>query len=324
MAQAGEHESWRPQLSSGHDLVATVVRAWAREEAAESGHPTRTLGGILAHRALEVAARAAPTPTATGRVPDACRRLGRSGGRRGSCAVGPRIPPPPVRRPHDQLGARLRAVGDAELAQPVVHQTGADARVEVEHGPAGRAFRHRRSEKGPVRRIGRSVQWWEATPTGSPTIPWAPMAADGRARNARGSVRAPSSQSSTGSTRACTAIRKSSSSTLWAPACRARSWVGLSLPRRSWRRHPNLGRLAVDVLAATVDDGLLRARPSWGSAWRGCSTSGSARRRGWRAAFARCGRVSPLHGVQVVRAVESMLSHLRTGRAACTRRSSRC
>ena len=314
MAQAGEHESWRPQLSSGNDLVATVVRAWARGKRPKVRSPDRTLGGILAHRALEVAARAARRrprrlvafPTHAGGwvdpvVVEARAQSGRGFLRRQSVDH------------YDQLGARLRAVGDAELRlQPVVHKTGADARVEVEHGPLPDALSDVDEVAESVRRIGRSVQWWEGDsdwladdPLGArwllTVVPAVPEVQYARAFVA--------------------VVDRIDASVYRNPEVVLEHALGPSVPLRDpgWdlaaaallAKAPDLGRLAVDVLAATVDDRRFDARKlGLGLARLLDQRVGTPTRLAQPLRDA--SRVSPLHGVQVVRAVESMLSHLRT------------
>ena len=315
VTQAGEENEWRRHLSSGHDLVATVVRAWTRGVRPRVISPKPTLGGVLGYRALEVAERAA-------------RRRARpllafpthSGGWLDARAVDEREVP--KRRPfgrdsadhYDRLGARLRTVRRAQIElAPVIYKIGQNTRVKVEWGPLPSALDDVAELPLSLQTIGRGPMTWWSDETNwlvddvlgarwlLTVVPALPEIQYARALAA--------------------AVDHIDGSVYRHPDVVLEHALDPEVPLRdpAWdlvaaallAKAADLPRLGVDVVVSSVEDRRYDARKLGRGLARLLDNGVGAPTR-LAQPLRDAARVSPLHGAQVVRAIEAVLAQLAT------------
>ena len=313
--RAGEHDEWRRSPSSGGELVATVVRAWARGVRPTTTPPTRTLAGLLAERALEVADRAARKrphallafPTHRGGWVDGAALKAREKPARNLFA----------RRSadhHDRLGARLRTVRDVRVdLTPIFDSTGEATRVELVRGALPPEVADVPEVATSLEKHGRSsFHWWQ-----SDTI-WL---SDDRL-GARWLLTILPALPEIQFGRALIAVVDRIDATVYRnPEAVLEHALDPGVPLRdpAWdlaaasllAKAPDLQRLAVDLLVGSVDDGRYDARKLGRGLARLLDNGVGAALR-LAPPLRDAGRSGPLHAAQVVRGIEGLLGHLET------------
>jgi hypothetical protein len=312
--QAGPHAAWRAGLSSGGDVVATVVRAWTRGLRPGATSPRVTLGGILAGRGLEVAQRAARSrprtlhafPTHAGGWLDADVLAARSEAPRGffrRSTVGH----------YERLATRLRTVAAArvDLRPVVVKKPRAPLRVRFVHGAVPRELASDELTRS-LERLGSFDAWWRADED------W--LADD--ALGARWALTLVPALPEIQYARALGAIVDRIDATMYRnPEVVFEHALDPRVPLRdpAWdmvaaallAKAPDVQRLAVDLLVGAVEDERYDAQ-KLGTALARSLDAGLGAINRLTAPLRDVGRVSPLHGAQVVRAIEFALARLET------------
>ena len=313
VTQAGEPDEWRRHLSSGHDLVATVVRAWARGVRPRVTSPKPTLGGILAYRALEVAERAARR---RGRPLLACPT--HAGGWVDPAALEARDVSPQGRfrrdspDHYDRLGARLRSVRGLRIElEPVVYKIGQNTRVKVEWGRVPKALADVAELPLSLQKIGRGpMTWW------SDETDW--LADD--VLGARWLLTVVPALPEIQYARALAAtVDHIDGSVYRHPEVVLEHALDRRVPLRdpAWdlvaaallAKAPDVSRLGVDVVVSSVEDGRYDAR-KLGSGVARLLDNGVGVPTRLAQPLRDAARVSPLHGAQVVRAIGAVLAQL--------------
>ena len=308
MKQAGDATWWRPALSSGGMLVALVVRAWTRGQRPKSTRPNATLGGLLAHRALEVAARAAkrrPRPLAAfpshvgGWVESAPSRETKAGlFRRGSGDH------------YDRVAASLRSIRAAGVElRTVVHE----GRARFHWDALAPELAGVGEVRDSLEQIGRlKSEWWQED------MLW--LAGD--ELGARWLLTQIPAVPEIQFARAASAVVDFVDSSVYRhPEVVLEQMLSPAVPLRdpAWdvvaasllAKSPDLQRLAVDVLVTAVEDERYDAEKlGTGLARLLDAGVGSATR--LRQPLRDAGRVSPLHAAQVVRGVGEAVARLTT------------
>jgi hypothetical protein len=314
LKQAGEYTWWQPSLASGQDLVAAVVRSWVEGKRPKAAMPQPTLAGVLASRALEVAVRAwRRQPRALLAFPT------HSGGWLDEHVIAERDTTTSrglFRRDspdhNDRVGARFRTVRDARIElEPVVHEVGETKRIAYGWGPLPPELADVGEIPISLQKTGRSsFQWWN-----DDTI-W--LAGDALA--ARWLLTIVPALPEIQFARALTAIVDRIDATVYRhPEVVLEHALDGNVPMRdpAWdmvaaalvAKAPDLQRLGVDVLVATVDDGRYDASKLGAGLARLLGNGiGSATRLAQPLRDA--GRVSSLHAAQVVRAVAASVAAL--------------
>lgn len=313
--QAGPRNFWQPSPSSGTELVAIVVRAWARGERPKASMPKPTLGALLAHRAREVASRAAHRrPRALLAFP------AHAGGWLEPNVVAERDTTTSkfLRRDspdhYDRLAARLRTVRRAEIElRTVIHKAGNLQRMRVEWESLPSDLRDFRELPASLERIGRdAAMWW------SDDFVWL----TGDMLGARWLLTTIPALPEIQFARAASAIVDHVDSSVYRhPEVVLEAMLSPSMPLRdpAWdavaaallAKSPDLQRLAIDLLVATVEDERFDAEKLGAGLARLLDASvGSATR--LRQSLRDAGRVSPVHSAQLVRAVGALVAKLET------------